>query len=152
MDDLEFCPCCELTYGGASDNPRSITSRPTILAVDDDEDNLLLLAYALQPFGCGLLTASDGVTALRKAHAHQPNLILLDILMPYMNGMEVVTQLRKDVKMKTVPVIAVTALARSEDRERLLRAGFNDYLSKPYMIEEIEALVRHYLPLPVSIS
>ncbi|AFZ19357.1 response regulator [Allocoleopsis franciscana] len=152
MDDLDFCPCCELTYGGASDNPRSITSKPIILAVDDDEDNLLLLAYALEPFGCNLLTASDGLTALRKAQAYQPNLILLDILMPYMNGMEVVIQLKKDVKMRTVPVIAVTALARIEDRERLLVAGFNDYISKPYMIEEIEALVRHYLPLPVSIS
>lgn len=152
MDDLDFSPCCELTYGGASANPRSIASKPIILAVDDNEDNLLLLAYALEPLGCALLTASDGLTALRKANAYQPNLILLDILMPYMNGMEVVIQLRKDAKMKTVPVIAVTALARMEDRERLLVAGFNDYLSKPYMIEEIEALVRHYLPLPVSIS
>lgn len=152
MDDLVFSPCCEFTYGGASDHLRSIASQPIILAVDDDEDNLLLLAYALEPLGCGLLTASDGLTALRKAYTYQPNLILLDILMPYMNGMEVAMQLRKDAKMKAVPIIAVTALARMEDRERLLVAGFNDYISKPYMIEEIESLVRHYLPLPVSIS
>lgn len=151
MDDLEFCHCCEPTYGGASDNPRSIASKPSILAVDDDEDNLLLLAYALEPLGCGLLTASDGLTALRRAQDYRPDLILLDILMPYMDGTEVVTHLKKDVKTKTIPVIAVTALARKEDRERLLRAGFNDYLSKPYMIEDIEALVRHYLRLPAAI-
>lgn len=152
MDDLELCPCCELTYGGASGNQLLIASKPLILAVDDNEDNLLLLAYALEPLGCGLLTATDGRTAICTAQAHHPDLILLDILMPYMDGTEVLTQLKKDAKTKTIPVIAVTALARIEDRERLLRAGFNDYLSKPYMIEDIEALVRHYLRLPAAIS
>jgi|SRR5919199_1425340 CheY-like chemotaxis protein len=152
MDDLQLSHCCELMYGGASGNSHSIASKPLILAVDDDEDNLLLLAYALEPLGCGLVTAADGLTALRRAQAHHPDIILLDILMPYMDGTEVVAQLRKDPKTKTIPVIAVTALARREDRERLLRAGFNDYLSKPYMIEDIETLVRHYLRLPAAIS
>ncbi len=152
MDDLELCPGDKLLYSSASGNLHSVTSKPLILAVDDDWDNLLLLAYALEPLGCGLLTASDGLTALRRAQTHHPDIILLDVLMPYMDGTEVVSRLKKDAKTKTIPVIAVTALARKEDQERLLGAGFDNYLSKPYMIEDIEALVRHYLRLPATIS
>jgi two-component system, cell cycle response regulator DivK len=73
-------------------------------------------------------------------------------IMPYMDGTEVVTQLKNDAKTQRIPAIAVTALARQEDRERLIGAGFDDYLSKPYMIEDIEALVRRYLRLPAAIS
>ena len=152
MDDLELCPWCERMYGSVNRSLHSITDQPLILAVDDDPDNLLLLAYILEPLGCGLLTATDGLSALRKAQAHQPDIILLDILMPYMDGTEVVTQLKNDAKTQRIPAIAVTALARQEDRERLIEAGFDDYLSKPYMIEDIEALVRCYLRLPAVIS
>jgi CheY-like chemotaxis protein len=72
--------------------------------------------------------------------------------MPYMDGIEVVTQLRKDSSTKAIPVIAVTALALKEDRERLLQAGFNDYIIKPYMIEDIEATVQRHLCQKVAIS
>jgi CheY-like chemotaxis protein len=86
------------------------------------------------------------------AQTYQPDLILLDVLMPYMDGIEVVTQLRKDSSTKAIPVIAVTALALKEDRERLLQAGFNDYIIKPYMIEDIEATVQRHLCQKVAIS
>lgn len=152
MDDLQLFPGCELEFGIVIGGQHSIATRPLILAVDDDADNLLLLAYALEPLGCGLITAVDGLSALKKARAYQPDLILLDILMPYMDGLEVVSQLRNDSTTKTIPVIAVTALANAQDRERLLRVGCNAYLSKPYMLEDIEAQVRHYLRLPVAIS
>jgi CheY-like chemotaxis protein len=69
-----------------------------------------------------------------------------------MDGTEVLSQLRKETKTKRIPVIAVTALAIAGDRERLLRAGFNDYLSKPYMLEDIEATVQRHLRLPATIS
>lgn len=152
MDDLQIDPGCELLYSSVSSNLHSIVSKPLILVVDDDPDNLLLLAYTLEPLGCSLLTAADGLTALQRAQTHQPDLIFLDILMPYMDGIEVITQLRQKAKTKNIPAIAVTALARKEDRERLLRAGFDDYLSKPYMIEDVEALVQRYLCLSVAIS
>jgi two-component system, cell cycle response regulator DivK len=70
MDDLELCPWCERMYGSVNRNLHSITDQPLILAVDDDPDNLVLLAYILEPLGCGLLTAADGLSALRKAQAH----------------------------------------------------------------------------------
>lgn len=153
MVDLELFPCCELKYyGGAIGSQHSVAEKPIILAVDDDEDNLLLLAYALEPLDCCLLTAADGLSALQSAQVYQPDLILLDILMPYMDGSEVVSHLRKDLNTQALPVIAVTALANATDRERLLKLGFNDYLSKPYMLEDIEAIIQRYLRLPVAIS
>jgi len=152
MDDLELTLCIDQKFASVIGTQYSIDSKPLILAVDDDEDNLLLLAYSLEPLGCSLLTAVDGRSALSLARSYQPDLILLDVLMPYMNGVEVVSQLREDPKIKTIPVIAVTALAIAEDRERLLQVGFNDYISKPYMLEDIEASVRRYLRLPVTIS
>jgi CheY-like chemotaxis protein len=147
MDDLQLPLCCELKVPGYTDALRSNATKPTILAADDDEDNLLLLAYALEPLGCTLLTAVDGSSALAIARSFQPDLILLDVLMPHMDGVEVVSHLRKNSTTKAISVIAVTALAIVEDRERLLRAGFNDYISKPYLLEDIEALVRRHLLL-----
>jgi CheY-like chemotaxis protein len=151
MSDLELSLCCEQEFAEVMLAQTNAT-KPLILAVDDDEDNLLLLAYALEPLGCSLLTAVDGLMGLSLARTYQPDLILLDILLPYMDGGEVVSQIRKDPKIQTVPIIAVTALANAQDRERLLRAGCNDYLSKPYMLDDIEAAVRRYVRLPLTIS
>jgi CheY-like chemotaxis protein len=151
MSDLELSLCCEQEFAEVM-LAQTTATKPLILAVDDDEDNLLLLAYALEPLGCSLLTAVDGLMGLSLARTYQPDLILLDILLPYMDGAEVVSQIRKDPKIQTVPIIAVTALANAQDRERLLRAGCNDYLSKPYMLDDIEAAVRRYVRLPLTIS
>ena len=152
MKNLPFFPVLELKLGIFFCGQHFTATRRVILAVDDDEDNLLLIAYALEPLGCCLLTAVDGKSALSIAQRCQPDLILLDILLPYIDGTEVVSRLRKDPKTRGIPVIAVTALARPEDRYRLLQAGCNDYLTKPYMLDEIEAIVQRYLRLPASIS
>lgn len=145
-----------LDYGqeliGFMGNQFSISTKPLILAVDDDEDNLLLLAYALEPLGCSLITAVDGLSALRIAQTYQPDLILLDILLPRMDGTEVAFQLKRDPKTQKIPVIAVTALASVKDQENILQAGCDDYISKPYMIDDMETIVRRYLRLPVTIS
>lgn len=116
-----------------------------VLAVDDDEDNLLLVTYALEPLNCSIITAGDSQTALEKAQQHQPDLILLDILLFRSNGLDFLHQLRKDPKTMNIPVVAVTAMARPEDKERILLAGCNDYISKPYMLEDMEAIVCRYL-------
>ncbi|MDP8963004.1 MAG: response regulator [Cyanobacteriota bacterium] len=156
MDDLERSLYGEQKFPGFIGAPQStqhsLPTKPVILAADDDEDNLLLLAYALEPLDCTLLTAVDGLSALSLARIYQPDLILLDVLMPYMDGTEVVSQLRKDSTTKTIPAIAVTALAIPQDRERLLLLGFNDYISKPYMLEDIEAIARRHLRELATIS
>ncbi len=150
MDEMELSLCCQQKFAGVIDTQRSGSAKPLVLAVDDDEDNLLLLAYVLEPLDCSLITAVDGLSALAIARTHRPDLILLDVLMPYMDGTEVISQLRNDENTKAIPAIAVTALAVPEDRNRLLRLGFNDYISKPYMLEDVEARVRRYLRLPAT--
>lgn len=129
-----------------------MNNEPIILAVDDDEDNLVLLTEVLEPLNCLVMTATHGQTALRLAQAYQPNLILLDIMLPDLNGIEVVYRLKQNQATAKIPVIAVTALARLEDRDRLILAGCNDYISKPYILEDLEALIRHYLPLIPSVA
>lgn len=129
-----------------------MNNKPIILAVDDDEDNLLLLTEVLGPLNCLVMTATHGQTALRLAQAYQPNLILLDIMLPDLNGIEVVYRLKQNQETAKIPVIAVTALARLEDRDRLILAGCNNYISKPYILDDLEALIRHYLALIPSVA
>lgn len=127
------------------------TKQSTILAVDDNEDNLMLLTEVLRIFDCSLITATHGQMALILARSRHPDLILLDVMLPDLNGEEVVHHLKDNPQTEDIPVIAVTALAREEDRDRLLRAGCIDYISKPYMLEELEARIRcHLSAVPVK--
>ena len=129
---------------------KPVTQRPLILVVEDNEDNLLLLNSTLTLFGWEFISTTSGQTALALAKSHMPDLILLDILLPDLNGLEVITQLKQDYRTKAIPVIAVTALAKMEDRNRILLAGFQDYISKPYMLDHIEASIRHHLGYQVA--
>lgn len=151
MDNLPLFHYYQQNYSDPVSGHNSIATKPLILVVDDDEDNLVLLDYALEPLGCSLLTAQDGLSALSLSRTYQPDLILLDIRLPYMDGTEVLSQLKKESKLKAIPVIAVTALANAQDRDQLLQAGCNDYISKPYMLDDIEAKVRQYLRIPAAI-
>lgn len=125
---------------------------PVILVVDDDEDNLLLMNYVLEPFHCSVITAVDGQMALWAAQTEQPDLILLDIMLSKLDGIEVVSQLRQNPQTMKIPVVAVTALAREEDRERIIQAGCNDYISKPFMLDELEAMIRRHLSPTPSVA
>lgn len=128
------------------------TKQATVLAVDDNEDNLMLLTEVLRVFDCSLITATHGQMALILAQARHPDLILLDVILPDLNGIEVMHHLKDNPQTEDIPVIAVTALAREEDRDRLLKAGCIDYISKPYMLEELEARISCYLSnLPAAI-
>ncbi|WP_017314581.1 response regulator [Mastigocladopsis repens] len=128
-----------------SDEKNYNAQPPLILAVEDNEDNLLLLSYALESLGCKLICQKDSSTTVLVAKEYQPDLILLDILLPGQSGIDVVRSLKQEPLTSNITAIAVTALASTEDRERILRAGFNDYISKPYMIEDLEALVCRHL-------
>ncbi|PSP01052.1 MAG: response regulator [Cyanobacteria bacterium QS_7_48_42] len=127
------------------DHESSTLDKPLVLLVDSDEDNLLLLAWVLQKFNCALIAAAQGKAAISVAQIHQPNLILLEILLPDLDGLEVITQLRQIPETKQITIIAVTALAKAEDKQKVLSAGGDDYISKPYMLEELETLIEHYL-------
>ena len=124
---------------------QSADQQPLVLVVDDNEDNLLLLAFVVEQLDCQIITALDGKTALDLAQDYHPSLILLDMMLPDMDGMEVLSHLKQNPITKTIPVIAVTAMAREQDRDRILLAGCNEYVSKPYAVDELEMLLRSYL-------
>lgn len=124
---------------------QSADQQPLVLVVDDNEDNLLLLAFVVEQLDCQIITALDGKTALDLAQDYHPSLILLDMMLPDMDGMEVLSHLKQNPITKTIPVIAVTAMAREQDRDRILLAGCNEYVSKPYAVDELEMLLRRYL-------
>lgn len=118
--------------------------QPLVLVIDDDDDNLLLMKYALEMFNCVFLGRTDGLDALPLAQTCQPALILLDIVLPQFSGIDLLQQLKQNEQTRHIPTIAVTALARTEDRQELLEAGFDDYISKPFLIDDLEVLVQTY--------
>jgi two-component system alkaline phosphatase synthesis response regulator PhoP len=127
-------------------DPSFELSSGTILLVDDEEDLLDLLSYALQREGFDVLTAQDGVEALRIARKERPDLIVLDIMMPKMDGLETCQRLREDANLRLTPILMLTA--RSEERDEILGldAGADDYLTKPtspnLLVSHVRALLR----------
>ncbi|PJF34728.1 MAG: response regulator [Candidatus Thermofonsia Clade 1 bacterium] len=116
----------------------------TILLVDDTPDNLTVAQAALGYFGVKVHTAENGEEALRLARQLKPTLILLDIKMPKVNGWEVLSAIRQDETLANTVVIAITAYAMDDDRERALAAGFDGYISKPFnlftFVAEVERI------------
>ncbi len=134
-----------LTNSFMSDEKKQNSHQPLILAVEDHDDSLLLISYALESMGCRFICQTDCSATVLVAKEYQPDLILLDILLPGLSGIDVVHHLKQEPLTCTIPVVAVTALASREDQERILKAGFNDYICKPYMIEDLEAIIRRGL-------
>ncbi|KJH71762.1 response regulator [Aliterella atlantica] len=119
--------------------------QPLILAVDDNDDNLQLLSQLLVLMECSFITATDGVTALDLAQKHLPKLILLDMMLPDLSGIEVANRLKQNAQTASIPIIAVTAMARAEDKESFIVAGCIDYITKPYIIDDLEMTIRRYV-------
>jgi class 3 adenylate cyclase len=118
-----------------------------ILIVDDEPFNLDLLEQELADYDYAIERAADGVEALEKTASFQPDVILLDYMMPRMNGLEVVKQLRASPEHKAIPVILLTAKATQEDKVAGLDAGADDYVTKPFDSVELLARVRAMMRL-----
>jgi two-component system, cell cycle response regulator DivK len=115
-----------------------------ILVVEDNEKNMKLLRDVLQSESFRTLEATTGGRAVELAVEHRPELVLMDIRLPDIDGVEVLNLLRADERTAAIPVLAVTAQAMDGDRARFLAAGFDDYLSKPIDIRElVDAVKRH---------
>jgi CheY-like chemotaxis protein len=116
-----------------------------ILLADDNEDNISLFQDYLQAIGFQVSVARNGKEAIERTQEEQPNLILMDIQMPVMDGLEATRRLRTEAMLVPIPIIAVTSLAMSGDRERCLDAGANDYLSKPINLEKLLKTIKAHL-------
>jgi two-component system cell cycle response regulator DivK len=112
-----------------------------ILVVEDNEKNMKLFRDVLQATGYRTLEASTGEQALKLATELVPALVLMDIWLPDMDGVEALSRLRMDERTASIPVLAVTAQAMKGDSERFKEAGFDGYLSKPLDIDELLATV-----------
>ena len=117
----------------------------TILIVDDEQDVLDLLVYNLQKAGFKVNTARDGVTALQKARDEVPALIILDLMLPQLDGSEVCRQLKADIRTTQIPIIMLTAKAEEVDRIVGLELGADDYVTKPFSPREIALRVKTVL-------
>lgn len=131
-------PACDYQIGNRH-------SLPVVVVADDDVDNLILMSYVLEQFPCLLFCETDGYAALKTALKLQPDLMLLDIRLPRMSGLEIVRALREHEKTAFIPAIAITALASFQDKIEILRSGFSHVVTKPYLLEDIENTVSLYL-------
>src|SRR6266702_2782760 len=116
--------------------------KTTILTADDDPQLLRLVSRNLELEDYDVLTASDGKQALEQIEAHAPDLVLLDVMMPKMDGFTVCQRVRE---FSSVPIIIVTARGQDEDKVRGLDLGADDYLTKPFSVDELLARVRAVL-------
>jgi len=118
---------------------------PTILLAEGNEANITMLSEYLRIKGCYVVVARNGGEAIAQAHKVCPDLIVMDIRMPGMDGLEATRRIRADTDLADIPIIALTALAMPGDRERCLAAGANDYLSKPVRLQDLIATIAAHL-------
>ncbi len=116
-----------------------------ILIAEDDPASRELFLQILETAGYQVIEVCDGSQVLQKLNQTKPDLIVLDIRMPGLDGFSVLNQLRQDPRLASVPVIAITAHAMRGDREKILAAGFNEYLSKPISSNALKAKVKELL-------
>jgi two-component system cell cycle response regulator DivK len=123
----------------------------TVLVIEDNVKNMYLVTFILEKSGFQVIQTRDGMTGISVAQKMRPDLILLDIQLPGMDGYEVAHQLMKSSELSQVPIIAVTSYAMSGDRERALEAGCVGYIEKPINPATFVAEIERYLP-PVKVS
>jgi two-component system cell cycle response regulator DivK len=115
-----------------------------VLVVEDNEKNMKLFRDVLQAKGYTALEATSGEEALELAAEHVPDLILMDVHLPGMDGIEALGRIRADARTAEIPVVALTAQAMAGDRERFLESGFDGYISKPVNVLEFIETVGRY--------
>lgn len=117
----------------------------TVLLVEDNEDNLIVYRTILDHVGYRVIEARDGEEGVARARAELPDLILMDVSLPKMDGWEATRRIKADVETRQIPIIAVTAHALDDDREKAIQVGCDGYLAKPVaprrVVEEVERFI-----------
>jgi two-component system cell cycle response regulator DivK len=127
----------------AGDLPKSVPKR--ILIVEDNELNMKLLNDVLEAYGYDIVKTDSGAAVLELARTHRPDLVLMDIQLPDVSGLDAVRQLKGDSETREIPVIAVTAFAMAGDERRALDSGCDGYIAKPIMLREFLETIEEYL-------
>lgn len=120
-------------------------SGKTVLVVEDNELNMKLFHDLLEAHGYNILQTSDGLDALRLAREHHPDLILMDIQLPEVSGLEVTKWIKEDDSLKAIPVVAVTAFAMKGDEEKIRDGGCEAYIAKPISVSHFLETVQRFL-------
>jgi DNA-binding response OmpR family regulator len=120
-------------------------SAPTILVADDEEDLRELVTYRLTRSGYQVIGAGDGLQALELAAERTPDLMVLDVMMPKLDGYELTRRVRAEAALRSIPVILLTARSQESDIDRGFEVGADDYLKKPFNPDELVARVRAVL-------
>lgn len=117
----------------------------TVLIVEDNELNMKLFHDLLEAHGIGTVQTNDGRNVLDLAREHKPDLILMDIQLPEVSGLDVTKWLKDDEELKSIPVIAVTAFAMKGDEQKIREGGCEDYISKPISVSRFMEVIDSYL-------
>ncbi len=138
------------SHGSATGNrhtsaPHDARARPRILIVEDDFLNMKLMIDLFEEHGYGTFQAVNGQEAINLAQAKRPDLIVMDIQLPGLSGLEVIRQLKSDVDLMDIPLIAVSAMARAEEEVMIRSAGFDEFLSKPFTVRSMLLTVSRFL-------
>ena len=132
-------------YSGRGGEPRP----PSILIVEDEPTNQAILQTVVEDFiGCRAILAADGREGLAAVEREVPDLIILDLMMPVLDGFAVAQQLKGDPATAGIPIIALTAMARRQDEEAALLAGCDAFVAKPFDLDAVEAAIRSHLRQP----
>lgn len=122
-----------------------MTDKKTVLIADDERDIVETVKFMLETEDINCITAYDGEEALNKAKTENPDLIILDVMMPKINGYKICRLLKFDAKYKNIPILMVTARSQEEDKAIGEETGANEYITKPFDINEIVEKVKAYL-------
>ena len=125
-------------------------TKTLVLLAEDNEATAELTKKMLEIFGYQVTVAKNGVEAVAKATAELPDLVVMDIHMPVMDGLQAAAQIRKDPKTESIPILAATAKAMAGDEERCLASGCNGYISKPFTHTQLAASVKKLLSKPLA--
>jgi len=136
-------PASRRSMGVATESTNG--SAKTVLVVEDNELNMKLFHDLLEAHGYNILQTKDGMDALRLAREHKPDLILMDIQLPEVSGLEVTKWIKEDDDLKSIPVIAVTAFAMKGDEEKIREGGCEAYIAKPISVTNFLETVQRFL-------
>lgn len=137
-----------MTTDTGNTSPLKSADQPVVLVAEDDEQIAFLLQFLLEREGFRVLPARDGHEAQKLIdEIPPPRLVMLDIMMPYADGFEVLAHLRAKPDWRSTPVIMLTARSQEKDIVRALDAGASDYVVKPFLPEELKARIRRFVPL-----